>query len=165
MANNVAKGTAIEREAIRILEDQGYTVHRCTRTPIRTGRGWIMVASDVFGCIDLLAKNSGPTRWVQVTGGRNIGRKIRELEAVPWNDTHDSVEIWRWIGGGKRLDGRNGKPRQTLYFQIYRRCNNYQAIDGDHAHVVRRAAVGRAAPAASEDRDDQAGAPEGANPR
>lgn len=82
--------------------------------------------NDVFGCVDLIAKSwpddkrESRTRWIQVTMDRAIGRKKSKLALIPWNIRHDSVEIWRLVdGSGKRLDGRTGKPRDRLYFQIY----------------------------------------------
>lgn len=122
MTSSNGKGREAERKAIQILERLGYVVHRTVRVSIfRRGR-WFSQRNDVFGCIDLLAKRRGERmRYIQVTMGGGIGAKRRELATVPWDVEHESVEIWRWIGGaGKRKDARNGKPRPRLYFQVYR---------------------------------------------
>lgn len=155
MVNTVNKGASAEREAIAALQAEGYAVHRCVRTPVRTRGRWVMVANDVFGCIDLIAKKEGQgrTRWIQITAGRDIGRKIQDLAAIPWDNAHDSVEIWRWIGGGgKRLDGRTGLPRETQYFQVYRRELGFEPQPTDRVRrLARPAAGGRAAVAAASD--------------
>ena len=124
--NTSAKGAAIELQAIKLLEAEGYKVHRCVRTGAKRGPFWVSQSNDVFGCIDLVAKKRGArTRWIQVTADSGVGRKRKELAEVPWDPLFDSVEIWRWVGGQRRKDRRfrdagAASPRlQRQYFQVY----------------------------------------------
>ncbi|MEK6975635.1 MAG: hypothetical protein AABY18_04750 [Candidatus Thermoplasmatota archaeon] len=141
MANTSARGGLVERRAITILESQGYKVHRCMKTVVRTRFGFRTIGQDVFGCIDLVAKKADEpmTRWIQVTS-TSITRKVADLAHVPWN-VHDSVEVWRWVGGkGKRIDARNGKPRPRMYFQVYHRSKDFVPEANDRIHVEAAAA-------------------------
>jgi len=127
--NTSAKGTAIELTAIRILEAEGYTVHRCVRTGVRRGGRYISQSNDVFGCIDLVAKKRGErTRWVQVTAHSGIGQKKEDLAEVPWDPLFDSVEIWRWVGGRARRHKTTGEWLDRQYFQIYHLDDDYDLI-------------------------------------
>ena len=122
----------VELRAVKILEAQGYRVHRCIRALVQTPAGPLNIGEDIFGCIDIIAKKVNETRWIQVTMGRNITRKADDLRMVPWTPIHDSVELWRWVGGGgKRLDGRTGQPRPKLYFQIYRLDRGFELDKSD----------------------------------
>lgn len=118
---NSAKGTETERRAIRILESDGYKVHRTTRSHFRATNGQHMSHSnDFFGCVDLIAKRRGErTRWIQVHAGQNVGAKVAKLKEVPWTEEHDSVEVWQWCGNLPGIDRRTGQPRKGPYFQIY----------------------------------------------
>lgn len=119
--NTSQKGAAIELTAIKILEAEGYKVHRCVRTGTKRGPLWISQSNDVFGCIDLVAKRLGErTRWIQVTADSGIGRKKKELLEVPWDPNFDRVEIWRWVGGGARKHKSTGVLLDRQYFQVYR---------------------------------------------
>lgn len=124
MTSNNEKALIVERIAIKILQEDErgpYKVHHTTRTPYWTKAGWGSNANDILG-VDLLAKRQGERmRYIQVTAGRDVGRKKQALAQIPWDTAYESVEIWRWVdGSGKRLDSRNCKPRPRLYFQIYR---------------------------------------------
>lgn len=136
--NTAAKGTAIELTAIKILEADGYKVHRCVRTGVKRGPLYISQSNDVFGCIDLVAKKKGErTRWIQVTAHSGIGQKKADLSEVPWDPLFDSVEIWRWVGGKHgRKDKRTGEVLDDLYFQLYHLDDAYQL---DPANRVRPA--------------------------
>lgn len=126
------RGRHVELLVIAILVAQGYTVHRCLKAVAWTKHGPRSLGQDVFGCIDLIAKKAGePTRWIQVFSGRHIGRKIHDLQAVPWTDAHDSVELWRWVGGRHRIDRRSGLPCPRQFFQLYRRSKNFEADKTD----------------------------------
>lgn len=141
--NRADKGRRFEVKAIDALEAAGYQVHRCVRSVQRKGPAWITVAGDIYGCIDLIAKKRGGgerTRWIQVTTGAGIAQKRADLMSVSWDDAYDSVEIWQWIGGTGRRD--------LQFFQVYRRDQTYQTNPNDRVYAVRRAAGGRAAPAA-----------------
>lgn len=143
--NTTASGRRHEALALRLLEEQGYVLHRTVRATYRGQLGWRSVSNDVFGCIDLVAKRVGErTRWIQVTAGSNIGEKKTKLATVPWDRGHDSVEIWRWIGGRRdRVDKRNGALRAAQYFQIYRLDDGFQLMrDASHQlHVLDSASL------------------------
>ncbi len=118
--NTSSKGTSIELAAIKTLEAEGYKVHRCVRTGAKRGPFWVSQSNDVFGCIDLVAKKKGErTRWIQVTAHSGVGKKKQEILEVPWDSDHDSVEIWRWVGGGVRKHKSTGVFLERQYFQLY----------------------------------------------
>ena len=128
--NTSAKGTAIELAAIKLLEAEGYKVHRCVRTGVKRGPFYFSQSNDVFGCIDLVAKRFGSrTRWIQVTAHSGIGQKKKDLDEVPWDPKHDSVEIWRWVGGQNRKHKSTGVFLERQYFQVYH---------FDHAYELRK---------------------------
>ncbi len=120
------KGTQTELRAKKYLEHHRqpggpYTVHRCVRTGTKRGPFYVSISNDVFGCIDLVAKRRGSrTRWIQVTMHSGIGLKKEEIEGIPWDLTHDEVEIWRWVGGGKRRHKVTGVMLDRQFFQVYR---------------------------------------------
>ncbi len=125
--NTSQKGTAVELTAIKMLEADGYKVHRCVRTGIKRGSMYISQSNDVFGCIDLVAKKRGQrTRWIQVTADGGIGRKKADLEEVPWDPLFDEVEIWRWVGGRARKHKVTGEWLDRQYFQVYRLDEDYE---------------------------------------
>ena len=125
--NTSTKGAHIELLAIKLLEAEGYKVHRCVRTGAKRGPFWVSQSNDVFGCIDLVAKLLGHrTRWIQVTADSGIGRKRKEMDEVPWDPQHDSVEIWRWVGGQKRKNKSTGAWLDRQYFQVYHFDDGYE---------------------------------------
>ncbi|MFA5944657.1 MAG: hypothetical protein WC876_09350 [Candidatus Thermoplasmatota archaeon] len=118
--NTSSKGTAIELAAIKVLEAEGYKVHRCVRTGVKRGPFYFSQSNDIFGCIDLVAKKRGErTRWIQVTAHSGIGQKKKDLDEVPWDPVYDSVEIWRWVGGNSRKHKVSGAWLERQYFQVY----------------------------------------------
>jgi hypothetical protein len=129
--NTSSKGTAIELAAIKVLEAEGYKVHRCVRTGVKRGPFYFSQSNDVFGCVDLVGKKRGErTRWIQVTAHGGIGQKKKDLDEVPWDAAHDSVEIWRWVGGQTRKSKVTGLPLERQYFQVYRLDKQY-VLDKD----------------------------------
>lgn len=134
--NTSAKGTAIELAAIKILEAEGYKVHRCVRTGVRRGPLYISQSNDVFGCIDLVAKKRGTrTRWIQVTAHSGIGQKKKDLDEVPWDRAFDSVEIWRWVGGNNRKHKTTGALIERQYFQVYHLDHAYELRKDDRIQL------------------------------
>jgi hypothetical protein len=129
-ANTSKKGQVVELLAIKLLEAEGYKVHRCIRTGSKRGPLWISQSNDVFGCIDLVAKKLGErTRWIQVTADSGIGRKRKEMDEVPWDPQFDSVEIWRWVGGRRdRKHKTTGATLQGQYFQVYHFDEKYELL-------------------------------------
>ncbi|MGB0651845.1 MAG: hypothetical protein ACPGQL_01475 [Thermoplasmatota archaeon] len=137
--NTSAKGTAIELSAIKLLEEQGYKVHRCVRTGVKRGNRYFAQSNDVFGCIDLVAKKMGQrTLWIQVTADSGIGRKKNDLAEVPWDPLFDQVEIWRWVGGAARKHKTTGEQLQRQYFQLYRMDNDYVLDPADRLYLADR---------------------------
>ena len=125
--NTSSKGAHVELLAIKLLEAEGFKVHRCIRTGQRRGPIFVSQSNDVFGCIDLVAKRLGHrTRWIQVTADSGIGRKRREMDEVPWDPQHDSVEIWRWVGGRARKNKSTGAWLERQYFQVYHFDDAYE---------------------------------------
>lgn len=130
--NTSKKGTSIELAAIKVLEAEGYKVHRCVRTGVKRGPFYFSQSNDVFGCIDLVAKKKGArTRWIQVTADSGIGRKKKDLDEVPWDAQFDSVEIWRWVGGNTRKHKATGAFLDRQYFQVYRLDTGYELRKDD----------------------------------
>lgn len=139
--NKVTKGRRIEATAAGLLETT-HVVHRVVRNVSYRGGRHYSNRIDILGCIDIIAKprqrsDDERTRWIQVTAGRDIGRKIHALEQIPWAQG-DSVEIWRWVGGMTR--GRQMRPG-GLYFQVYRRETRYIPDAADRVYM-NPAAVG-----------------------
>jgi hypothetical protein len=135
--NTSSKGTAIELAAIKVLEAEGYKVHRCVRTGVKRGPFYFSQSNDVFGCIDLVAKRFGArTRWIQVTADSGIGRKKKDLDEVPWDLEHDSVEIWRWVGGNARKHKTTGDWLERQYFQVYHLDHGYELRKDDRIPLV-----------------------------
>lgn len=125
--NTSMKGTKLELVAIKMLEAEGYVVHRCVRTSVKRGGRFFSQSNDIFGCIDLVAKKRGErTRWVQVTADSGIGRKKDDLAEVPWDPLFDSVEIWRWVGGNRRKHKTTGEWLDRQYFQVYHHDEGFQ---------------------------------------
>lgn len=123
--NRSRKGQVVELKAIKILEAQGYRVHRCVRTGAKRGPFWVSQSNDIYGCIDVIAKKKGErTRWIQVTADSGISRKSEEMLGIPWDLEFDVVEIWRWVGGHKRNHKITGAPLDSQYFQTYRLCES-----------------------------------------
>jgi hypothetical protein len=142
--NTAAKGQKIELMAIKLLEAEGYVVHRCIRTGTKRGNLWISQSNDVFGCIDLVAKKEGErTRWIQVTADSGIGRKKQDLAKVPWDPLFDSVEIWRWVGGASRKHKTTGAPLERQYFQVYHHDESY-TLQADRRITVSEGATAEA---------------------
>ena len=135
--NTSSKGTAIELAAIKVLEAEGYKVHRCVRTGVKRGPFYYSQSNDVFGCIDLVAKRKGVrTRWIQVTAHGGIGQKKADLGEVPWDPVFDSVEIWRWVGGATRKHKATGAWLERQYFQVYRLDHGYELRKDDRVQLV-----------------------------
>lgn len=128
--NTARRGQRIERIANHLLQPE-HATHLVARNAFHRGR-WMSPGNDVFACIDIIAKprnsgSDGRTRWIQVTGGRAIGRKKAKLAAIPWDARHDCVEIWRYVdGGGRRTHKATGQPRPRLYFQVYRMDEGFE---------------------------------------
>ncbi|MES2154743.1 MAG: hypothetical protein V4510_06360 [bacterium] len=145
-ANSSKKGQQVELLAIKLLEAEGYKVHRCVRTGIKRGPFYISQSNDVFGCIDLVGKKMGErTRWIQVTAHSGIGQKKADIAEVPWDPLFDSVEIWRWVGGRRRKHKVTGVDLAAQYFQVY------HFDDGFQLRADRRVPVAPGSPTLAQD--------------
>lgn len=119
--NTSRKGQVVELTAIKVLEAEGYKVHRCVRTGVKRGPFYFSQSNDVYGCIDLIAKKIGErTRWIQVTADSGMGRKFEEMLTIPWDIDHDTVEVWRWVGGQKRKHKVTGEMLDRQFFHVHR---------------------------------------------
>lgn len=92
--NTARKGTALELKAKKILEADGYIVHRTIRSQFHH--------NDVFGCFDLVAKNDlGYTKWIQVTTLSQVSKKRKNIDTA-LDEGHfsvqEEVEVWGWVG-------------------------------------------------------------------
>ena len=127
--NTSAKGAAIERRALAIIQGWGYVTHRAVRTGVKRGRLWISQSNDVFSVADVVGKRSDrPTLWVQ-TSTTAKGRKTAEMLAIPWSPVHDRVELWLWTGGRKRRHKTTGELLDYQFFTVHR------LIDGKFVRV------------------------------
>lgn len=126
--DRAAKGTRVELTAIKALEADGYTVHRCVRTAYKANGRWYSHANDVFGAVDIIAKRLGErrTRWIQVTADKQVSKKKAKLAAVPWSTDCDSVEIWRWVDGRGPWTDRRGQPVPRSFFEVYHLDEHFQ---------------------------------------
>ncbi len=137
--NTSAKGTAIELAAIKLLEAEGYHVHRCVRTGVKRGPNYYRQSNDVFGCVDLIGKKRGErTRWIQVTAHSGIGKKKEDLAKVPWVPLFDCVEIWRWVGGQTRKHKSTGAFLERQYFQVYSYDDDFRLDPENRRHLADR---------------------------
>jgi len=126
MVNTTAKGNRIENYAAKILEAQGYVIHKTQRTMRNYGKGSFGSGdNDVFNCVDIIAKKKGErTRWIQVKSTNKKGEVVKKYSVVPWDENYDSPEYWLWFGG-----------RGKMYFQIYYWEEDWKLIKDDNHRV------------------------------
>src|SRR5947208_129875 len=68
----------------------------------------------------------------------NVSKRIRKVDPVPMNPGVESVEIWAYVGGQKRLDRRYKDRKVWLprnYFQIYHKTRNWEPDPRDRVTV------------------------------
>ena len=122
--SSTTKGNQIELMAARYLETKGFYCQRAQRTmrPIGKGR-YVSAANDFFGVFDIVAVSPGaePVRFIQTTMGRGNAwsrRKKVEEEAYKFPVHHIcSIEVWRWVGGGKKRRKDGGWTRRQYFEQ------------------------------------------------
>ena len=82
----------------------GSVVHRqvsvASRIKVGAREIWVSKRNDIFGCIDLIAisPHIKPT-FIQCTCDSSIGRKFKELVAIPWSLRHSDVNVWQKMAG------------------------------------------------------------------
>jgi Holliday junction resolvase-like predicted endonuclease len=115
-----SRGNEAEHRAQQLLESEGYMVHRAIRT-------------SYLGLFDLVAVHPVfPVRFIQVTSdnkgkgsGHASARRQKVLAAAEqFPMRHADLEVWRWVGGPKRLDRRydNRKTKHYVrrqYFSVW----------------------------------------------
>jgi len=111
-----SKGSQYEREVMKILELQGWTMERAHPLYIPIGpRRIVSKAHDFFGAWDLIGKQAGfKTLWVQVSTLNNISGKRSQVNGFPWTPEHDEPCIFA------RVDGRN------RHYRVYWGKENYE---------------------------------------
>ncbi len=136
MAGTVRKGNRLQVMARKLLEADGYVVHTAVRSSQRVGPPWkpfwISQTTDIFNAFDLIATRIDPPRplrFIQITGKGSVSDRVRKVDPVPINPGLASVEIWRYVGGQKRLDRRYKDQKVWLarnYFQVYYKERNWE---------------------------------------
>jgi len=117
-----SKGNKNQDRARKILEAEGYAVHMAQRTAYRTKTGrWISHSNDVFNAFDIIATKHGEKPlWIQVTEGMNNLPKRREkVDKVPLDLDYNTIQIWVWTGGRKRLDRRYKTKKVYVKAQVF----------------------------------------------
>jgi len=101
MSTKRGKGLSFQRWIQKWLEERGWVVHNETPSakPVYTKKRaiWVSRKTDIFNCIDLIAKKDYRTLWIQATLDSGVGRKIEKLKAIPWAP-NDEVFIFQKIG-------------------------------------------------------------------
>lgn len=131
MVNTAAKGAGIEAQAKAELERLGYEVHRTVRNPIFSPqKGYVgSHNNDVFGVFDLVATHPDlDQRYVQVTVGTEVQRRMDKVQPIALKFPTRAMElglltaeVWGWVGGAKRLDGRFKSERRFIRRQFWHR--------------------------------------------
>jgi hypothetical protein len=113
--SSASKGAQYEREAMAVLESQGWTVYRAgkvlQRIPARDGKPAFSRSSqhDILGAFDLMAIKPGePVRFVQVSvkaAGWDKRKQVASvLPVLPLE--HCDAEIWLFVGGRRESGGQ-----------------------------------------------------------
>lgn len=129
MSSNRQRGNGAEKRAQEALEQEGYLVHRAVQTSFQRAGVWRSHDNDIFSLFDLVAVHpSFPVRFVQVTAGDSSAASARRRKVLALAEhfplRHADLEVWRWHGGGKRLDPRFDNTvrkhfRRRQYFSIW----------------------------------------------
>lgn len=111
------KGSAYELEVQKILEADGWTIHRARASNFKVGNKVLCRSNDIFNIVDIIAKKEGEsTCWIQVSTGTRRAEKEKKLLSIPniWNE-YDNVSLWlrfprkEW----KIYELHNGKLEET----------------------------------------------------
>jgi hypothetical protein len=134
-----SKGAQYEREAMAVLESQGWTVYRAgkvlMRIPARDGKPAFSRSSqhDILGAFDLMAIKPGePVRFVQVstkTQGWDKRKQVASvLPVLPLE--HCDAEIWLFVGGRRESGGQVFRVTRWNGFDWYR-CDDQRCIPAE----------------------------------
>ena len=100
------KGQYLEQLAKRMLEADGYCVHRVQQnTKVRKVNGKLIFYSnrqDIFGCDLIAIKKDSLPRFIQVTADAGIKKRIEEWQKYPFPLPLVIVELWQ----GKKEKGK-----------------------------------------------------------
>jgi hypothetical protein len=112
------RGLDFQRWIKNWLEERGWIVHNETpsakKTKTKEGKKiWVSGKTDIFNCIDLIAKKDYRTLWIQATLDSSVGRKIEKLKTVPWAP-NDEVFIFRKVNKEEVVIKRFSPIRQEL---------------------------------------------------
>ena len=102
MKSKRQKGSAYELEVQKILESQGYIVHRARQSYFKAGNKILTRSNDLFEVFDLCAKKKdSPTVWVQVGTSTNKSVKAKKIMDIGniWNN-QDVIQLWMRYEGG-----------------------------------------------------------------
>ena len=89
------KGAKCELATQKLLEGQGYTIHRARPCVAWIAGKPISIQHDIFTYFDMIAKKAGTqTRWIQVTMGTHKSDKVKRILQFPVWNSEDSIEIW-----------------------------------------------------------------------
>jgi len=110
-------GSKAERVAQRILESDGWTVHRAIKVTYQDSKGnWRSRRTDIWGAIDILAMH--PVKgYKAIQIGTQEGRRVRrrKVERLPWPYLEPFVTIDYWETRAE-WEGR----RARHYFRVHR---------------------------------------------
>ena len=100
------KGQYLEQLAKRMLEADGYCVHRVQQnTKVRKVNGRLVFYSnkqDIFECDLIAIKKESLPRFIQVTADTGIKKRLEEWQKYPFPFPLISVELWQ----AKKVKGR-----------------------------------------------------------
>lgn len=126
-----SKGNEYEKRAVALLEADDWLIHRAQRTSYQRGGIWRSNNNDVFNIFDIVAVRAGKqVRFIQVTDTGHMDKKRVKMRPLLRHFTESSVEIWGWIGGSKRLDGRYKKSARVFTRRQYFRKIRW--VESDH---------------------------------
>lgn len=110
-------GSAFEKwcEAWILKNIPNSAVHRqvsvASKVKVGVREIWVSKRNDIFGVIDLVVVSPDiKPMFIQCTCDSSIGRKFKELFAIPWNLKHSDVYVWQKMKGRRvvlwEYDGR-----------------------------------------------------------
>ena len=115
-----SKGNQYEREAVRILENDGWAVIRAVPQYVKTKFGYIVKKYDIWGYFDIVAEKGKERRYIQVTVKELVKRKIKQIENGLKTDKiimglqGGPIEIW----GRVRTRVRGIRPHFLVFSNI-----------------------------------------------